>query len=1168
MVCVHQENDTKASRLGPAAWGWPQLGRLWFLFCTLSLLQSAAWGGLLLNEIFFNPPGGDSPNEYIELRGIPHEPVGQGTYLVSVEGDAGGNPGLLQNVFDLSGNVVGGNGFLVLLQKTNDYLGHSNSTILVNVGSGPGWGSGGSSSLGHRGRAGVTDLVNASVTFILIRATSAPQVDDDLDTDDDGVPDSPFYFGWEILDSIGVLDGDGAGDCAYGRVNFRRADSPGSTASALGTVIPVGFTPSVVVRNGNSAGSEVSAWVAGDTLGGSPPDWSLGSTANTWPEQLAGARLDHIGSPNFGAEPIPGVLVYSAVEPLKVSEQGEVDRYYMELNAPAAGPVTIRIRGGDQLEVSTDAGKSFGVERDLILSDTTAHAVMVRAVDDLVVDLSPRSRSVTHLMVSTEDPVHYALGTLVPEVVVSILDNDRILLNEVKVNPPGTNDAPFEFIELRCGPNAYLTNLYLLGINGSVENDPGSVALVVSLSGVGVGSSGLVAVIPEGSPYPIPSSSTVVWVPEFAKADGGLGNGALSLLLVTSDVPPKQGEDLDRGDNGVLEGLPKGALIHDAVGWSDGHKEDLVYGGVDLALESGAPDAATRLPGNIAPNSAAAWCAGELLGPNGDSLVYDSLSGSTNLRGGTLLTPGSLNVLPPAISPILPISGVIGDPFNPKVFFSVTREASPDFMIRVWVSSSNPGVLREEGMKLISHPNDNFELSFQPVGVGYSTITVHAYDGSVIGTRTFPYAASGAGNPDTVWYYGACDGSTALVIDENTMILGDDENQTLRIYQRHQSGLPLAEFDMTSFLDLPDIESGLPREVDVEASTRVGNRLYWLGSHSHAEIGETRTNRTRAWATDLVVEGPVASLRFVDYYEFLKLDLIEWDRQNMHGKGANYYGLEASDADGVPPKAPDGSGFSIEGLAMMPGDTNGAYIAFRAPIVPAADRHYALIVPVLNFASLLSTGGPPCSAAFGAPIDLELYDRGVRSLEGNQNGYLIVAGPARLASGAYPQDFRLYTWTGNPGDPPQLRSTDLTGANPEGIIELSTAPWTPESSVELLSDNGLTVYYGDQTPAKRLPYAGFKKCRSDPYPLGRIVPPPPAIYSVEYALGACKLTWRALKGKTYRLQGKDALVPGEWQDLLEPLVAEGPVMSATVSPLSRSQFYRVYLVGVNASSRN
>src|SRR5207244_1134588 len=158
-------------------------------------------------------------------------------------------------------------------------------------------------------------------------------------------------------------------------------------------------------------------------------------------------------------------------------------------------------------------------------------------------------------------------------------------------------------------------------------------------------------------------------------------------------------------------------------------------------------------------------------------------------------------------------------------------------------------------------------------------------------------------------------------------------NQVLRIFSRTHSGRAVAEKDVSPLLHLVDFYSnGLPKEVDIEASTRVGNRIFWLGSHSHGFDATERTNRARLFATDLSGSATNAQLKFLGHYNFLKVDLLDWDANNLHGKGSNYYGLVASGAQGVNPKAPDGSGFNLEGLCMAPGSASNAYIAFRAPL--------------------------------------------------------------------------------------------------------------------------------------------------------------------------------------------------------------------------------------------
>ena len=1045
------------------------------------------------------------------------------------------------------------------MQKANSYAPDANTAVLVHTGSGAGWGSGTSSSVGHRGESGQTDVENPSVTFFLIQTAGSINVGDDIDADNNGVPDGLIFGGGTVLDSVGVLDADGAGDFGYGAINFRRNTSPGNGAGATGVIVPVSFTPSYVGRASNTVGSASSAWVASDNLGGAAPDWTLGLTTNTAPMSFAGAALNHLGAPNFGAPALPGVLLGQTAGSTEVSEAGGTDSYTLALNTPPTNAVTIQINCGPQLEVSTNGGATFGAMATLTFTNTLPKSVTVRALDDNIVDASPRRRFITNTVSSTSDASQYPLSTIVPPVQVSILDNDLLVFTELKVNPPGTNDAPHEFLEIKGPAGALLTNVYLLGLGGNASSDPGVVTYALNLTGRNLGASGLLVIVATNHPYTIAPGTTVVTDPQLSGPGGALDNGTISFLLVGSAAVINAGADLDNGDNGVLEGLPLGATIMDAVGWSDGGNNDIVYGGVELQ-QAGTPDAATRFPGNNTPNSAAAWFCGDLAGGNGDSLAYDPNQVSGNFPNGTTLTPGALNSTAPSFSGVVPISGVIGDLANPTITFSVSDAETISSAITVTATSSNTAVVPNANLLITVGAGGTRTLALNPVGVGYSFITLHASDGSMTGRVTFPYAASAMGRLGGGWHLGASDGSTALAVDANFMFVGDDENQTIRLYHRNGSSLPVSQFDMTAFLELPDVEDGQVREVDIEAATRVGNRIFWMGSHSHANIGEARTNRTRIWATDLGGSGAASALTYVGRYDNLKVDLIAWDKHNQHGKGSNYFGLEASDAEGVEPKAPDGSGLSIEGLAMMPGSTNGAYVAFRAPIVPATNRNYALIVPVLNYATLSISNDPEGAAVFGAPIELDLYGRGIRSLEGSSTNYLIVAGPAGATPGNYPQDFRLYTWTGNSADQPQQRAADLSGLNPEGIVELPVAPWTSGTQFQILSDNGQSVFYGDGVAAKSLPVVNFKKCRSDLVTLGAVVKPTPIITSTTRSSTNLTLVWRALAGETYRVQSKTDLTQTNWLDVAGDVTATGPNASKVVNSGGPQLYCRVVLL--------
>ena len=1130
----------------------------WLLTALLSLALNAR-AQIWINEVLFNPSGVDAPNEYIELRGAPNLLLPAGTYFVAVDGDTNGNPGTIQNVFDLSGRRIGGNGFLVLLQNSNSYAVSPNATVLVNT-NGPGFGSGSGSSVGHRGENGQTDLENPSVTFFLIQSTNYPTIGVDIDSNNDGTPDGALYASWNVFDSVAILDSDGFGDFGYGKINFRRSTAPGNGATVIsGIVVPVPFTAAYVGRTGDTIDWQASSWVAGANLIGNAPNWSL-SLSDTVPNTLAGAALNHLGLPNFGAASFPGVVVRESGGSTDVLEGSGTDSFTIALDTTPSGNVTIFVSAGSQVQVSTNGGANFGSAYSIVFTSTNARTVTVRALDDNVVDTSPHAVLVRNSIIATAD-ANYPISALVPPVSVNVLENDTVLLNELKVNPPGPEDAPYEFVELLGPPNAVLTNVYLLVVEGNAELNPGTVSEVIDLTGAQLGASGLLVILGDGHPYNSPGGTRVFLADAFSNPGGALGNGSISFLLVSSPTPIIEGTDLDAGNSGVLEGLPAGTTILDSVAWLDGGNGDRIYSPAALKQGAGTPDAATRLPGNTTANSAAAWINANLVGPDPESLTYASQNGSANFPYGTVLTVGAPNKLPPTTSPLAPFSSVIGDPTAPIITFTVYDPDTPSNLLNVSASSSDETVVPTANL-VLGGSGSVRTLMIHPTNVGYSTITITVVGSVTVGQSLFPYAASRDTRGGGRFHTGVSDGSTALAIDASYMIVGDDENQVLRVYSRSNSGAALVEFNVNPFLGLLDLYAdGTPKEVDLEASTRVGNRLYWTGSYSHSADSEVRTNRGRLFATDLAGSGTNVTLTFAGRYDFLKLDLMNWDAANGHGKGSNYYGLTASGAAGVDPKAPDGSGFNIEGLAMAPGSTNTAYVCFRAPLVPATNRVKALIVAVTNFAALaISSATNPGLTRFGAAIELNLGGRGFRSIEGNGNGYLIVAGPPGKAKGVPPFDFHLFTWNGFPANPPQERGASLTHLNPEGIVELPPGPWTSNSVVQLISDSGITVFYNDAVEAKHLPVPEFKKFRSDWVAFGPTITPAPVIKYVVRSGNNCVLTWYSVAGLTYRVQSKSAFSDPTWIDVAGDVTATDALASKTISMSGTAQkFLRVVI---------
>ena len=135
-----------------------------------------------INEVLFDPPGTDAPNEYIEFRGPASATIPAGTYLVAIEGDSAENPGDVQTIINLSGLSFGSNGFLVLLQNGNTYTTAAGTTVLTSTTAG----FGGLPGAIFSADAAATDLEDSSVSFLLIQAGTAPTLTDDIDTDDNG----------------------------------------------------------------------------------------------------------------------------------------------------------------------------------------------------------------------------------------------------------------------------------------------------------------------------------------------------------------------------------------------------------------------------------------------------------------------------------------------------------------------------------------------------------------------------------------------------------------------------------------------------------------------------------------------------------------------------------------------------------------------------------------------------------------------------------------------------------------------------------------------------------------------------------------------------------------------------------------------------------------------
>jgi hypothetical protein len=289
-----------------------------------------------------------------------------------------------------------------------------------------------------------------------------------------------------------------------------------------------------------------------------------------------------------------------------------------------------------------------------------------------------------------------------------------------------------------------------------------------------------------------------------------------------------------------------------------------------------------------------------------------------------------------------------------------------------------------------------------------------------------------------------CDASAAVALGEGRFVVADDETNALRAYSL-AGGDPV----VGPSLSMPagaTPKAGDFRELDLEGAARIGEVVWWIGSHGNNKRGKARPGRHRLLATSTTEDGRGLSVVVRGRYDGLLAQLARLGRERLDGVSL--------DVQRVAPKAVGGT--NIEGLAGTP--EGHLLVGFRNPI-SAEGR--ALVVRIGNPDALVD----PLRKAVPQVVEashLALGGLGIRSLEWmpRRSAFLIMAGPP--ASGG---PFRLYRWTGQAADPPiELRMQSLpSDFTPEAMFE------TTDGRIWILSDDGTVDVDGE--PCKEAPVA-------------------------------------------------------------------------------------------------
>jgi len=260
------------------------------------------------------------------------------------------------------------------------------------------------------------------------------------------------------------------------------------------------------------------------------------------------------------------------------------------------------------------------------------------------------------------------------------------------------------------------------------------------------------------------------------------------------------------------------------------------------------------------------------------------------------------------------------------------------------------------------------------------------------------------------FYEGVGRVSAAVSIADDTFITGSDQDNLLRIYRTTGPTTAIACLDVSMFLGL-DGESA-----DICGAARLGDRIYWITSHSRDEEGRMRPNRYRFFATTVMQKegnfniepagkscttllerlprlNTVSTLR-LDRATRLGEELLQEQRQRL---------------------APTREGLNIAALCADP-HVETLFIGFRnpRPTRVLTGRPHALMIPLNNGAEVTEKGATPI---FGEATLWDFEGLGITDLVYSpaHGAYFILAQPFDDS-----EPCLLYRWSGMKANPPEL----------------------------------------------------------------------------------------------------------------------------------------------------
>lgn len=231
---------------------------------------------------------------------------------------------------------------------------------------------------------------------------------------------------------------------------------------------------------------------------------------------------------------------------------------------------------------------------------------------------------------------------------------------------------------------------------------------------------------------------------------------------------------------------------------------------------------------------------------------------------------------------------------------------------------------------------------------------------------------SQAQSSTVIRFYGICDGSAAVALSNDHLLVAYDEQNSLFEFSS-SGGFPLRQHDYGKAL-------GSTSEVDVEAAALLQQAIWWIGSHGNDGSGDRAVSRQQLFRTEVHYSADNQS-RVEVAGESIDL-LPELLRQGIAA------GLFDQSHKKMRPKK---GGINIEGMAAM--ESGHLLIGLRSPLTIGGNAIVARV-------DISAT--PPSVVRFYNP---DLGKRGVRDIQPFENAYLLIAGD--VDSGG---DFSIYRW--------------------------------------------------------------------------------------------------------------------------------------------------------------